>query len=68
MKTDKIFSKASDIAEVFNKLEEELSKLYESSMISRAEKPKAEKEIKSKKAEFIISGLQNKWVSMLSTQ
>ena len=67
MKTGNI-AYTSDIAEVFNKLEEELSKLYESSMISRAEKTKDEREVKSKKADFIIGGLQNKWVTMLSTQ
>lgn len=67
MRTDKIISKASDIMEVFNKLEEELSKLYESSMISRSENPKTEQEIIKKKAEFIISALQNKWVTISGT-
>lgn len=59
-------SKKSDISDIFNKIEEELSKLYESSMVSLSSKSSVvddsrKSEPKSKKSYF-----KNYWLSMLN--
>lgn len=59
-------SKKSDISDIFNKIEEELSKLYESSMVSLSSKSSVVDDSRKSKPKSKKSYFKNYWLSMLN--
>lgn len=60
--------KTTDISELFNKIEEELSKLYESSMISLSGKSNAKVETRKPEPVFRRKRFESNWATLLRMQ
>ena len=60
--------RTTEISDVFNKIEEELSKLYESSMISLSGKPKAKEAVHKPEPAFQRKDFESNWATLLRMQ
>ena len=64
----RIDKKTTEISDVFNKIEKELSNLYESSMISLSGKTKAKEEARKPEPAFQRKDYGSNWAKLLRTQ
>lgn len=64
----RIDKRTTEISDVFNKIEEELSNLYESSMIGLSGKTKAKKEVNKPEPAFQRKDFGSNWAKLLRTQ
>ena len=60
--------RTTEISDVFNKIEAELSNLYESSMISLSGKTKAKEEVHKPEPVFQRKDYGSNWAKLLRTQ
>jgi len=64
----RIDKKTTEISDVFNKIEEELSKLYESSMICLSGKSNAKVETRKPEPVFRRKRFESNWATLLRMQ